>query len=63
MALVLIFRVNNVTKQLRIFRWQLKRQPKFEATSGFPREMTSEKRLRKFHTDDFLMTIPLPRSG
>ena len=38
----------------------LRKQPTFcDATTGFHREMTSEKRAQKFHADD----VPLPRSG
>ena len=38
----------------------LRKQPTFcDATTGFPREMTSEKKVPKFHTDD----VSLPRSG
>ena len=37
-------------------KWEnlsLRKQPTVrEATAGFPREMTSKKQARKFHTDD-----------
>ena len=53
MTLVLIFRVNNVTKQIGILRWQLKRELDKTADISrrhlwFPRERTSEERLQKF---------------
>ena len=68
MILVLIFRVNNVTKQIGILRWQLKRELDKTADISrrhlwFPREMTSEERLGKFHNDDFLMTYHYPDLG
>ena len=44
----------------RNYKINLRKQPTFgEATSGFPRQMTSEKRAQKFHSDD----ASLPRSG
>ena len=68
MTLVLIFRVNNVTKQLGILRLQLNesstKQPKFrDATVCLPREMTSEERLGEFYNDDFLVTCHYPDLG
>ena len=68
MILVLIFRVNNVTKQIGILRWLLKRELDKTADISqhhlwFPRKRTSEERLRKFHTDDFLMMCHYPDLG
>ena len=67
MILVLIFRVDSVTKQIGILRWQLRKLDKTADISRhhllFLRERTSEERLRKFHTDDFLMTCHYPDLG
>ena len=68
MTLLLIFRVNNVTKQLGILRWQLKWELDKTAEISrrrlwLPREMTSEERLGKFYNDDFLMTCHYPDLG
>ena len=68
MTPVLIFRVNIVTKQIGILRWQLIRELDKTADISrrhlwFPRERTSEERLGKFHNDDFLMTCHYPDLG